>query len=75
MDAVTRFKQAVDRFKARLEKDFPQEGGAYAVVRSEPRHSSMHEGFEADPTADNRPQFVRDDEIGWVRVGVNKSDG
>lgn len=61
-------RQWIIKQAAKLRKEFPEQGGVFAVVVTQQRHVSMNEGFEGDPTADNRPQFVKDDEVGWQRI-------
>ncbi len=63
-------RQWIIRQAAKLRKDFPEQGGVFAVVRSESPYTSLHEGFDGDPNADNRPQFIKDDEVGWQRIGT-----
>lgn len=58
---------------SKLRKQFPQDGGVHAIVRVTPQQTTLSEGFEGDPTADTRPDFVKQDEIGWQRLGVYKS--
>ncbi len=53
---------------AKLRKQFPDEDGRHAVVVVAPRHTTLDEGFQGDPLADNRPDFVKKDEIGWERL-------
>jgi hypothetical protein len=58
---------------SKLRKQFPQDGGVHGIVRSTPISTTIDEGFQGDPTADTRPDFVKADEIGWQRLGVYKS--
>jgi hypothetical protein len=58
---------------SKLRKQFPQDGGVHAIVRVTPQQTTLNEGFEGDPTADTRPDFVKQDEIGWQRLGAYKS--
>ena len=61
-------RQWIIKQASKLRKQFPQEDGKHAIVRVTPHQTTFNEGFEGDPMADTRPQFVRDDEIGWTRV-------
>jgi hypothetical protein len=66
-------RQWIINTASKLRKQFPQDGGVHAIVRVTPQQTTLNEGFEGDPTADTRPDFVRQDEIGWQRLGVYKS--
>lgn len=76
-------RQYITQLATKLRKQFAQVGydekgqvvgvGVHAIVRSEPHSRSLDEGFEGDPMADTRPDFVKQDEIGWTTVGVYKS--
>jgi hypothetical protein len=66
-------RQWIINTASKLRKQFPQDGGVHAIVRVTPQQTTLNEGFEGDPTADTRPDFVKQDEIGWQRLGVYKS--
>lgn len=63
-------QQWIINLSAKLLRQFPEENGAFSVVINAPSHVSFHEGFEGDPLADDRPQFIKDDEVGWERIGT-----
>ena len=62
-------QQWIIKQAAKLRKEFPEQGGVFAVVVTQQRHTSMNEGFEGDPTADNSPDFIRKDNEGWQVIG------
>ena len=66
-------RQWIINTASKLRKQYPQDGGVHAIVRVTPQQTTLSEGFEGDPTADTRPDFVKQDEIGWQRLGVYKS--
>ncbi len=66
-------RQWIIKQAAKLRKQFPQEDGKLAIVRVTPLQTTFDEGFEGDPMADTRPDFVKADEVGWQRIGVYKS--
>jgi hypothetical protein len=70
-DKVT-IQQAIMKLAAKLRKQYPQEDGKYAIVRITPLQTTFDEGFTGDPTADTRPDFVKQDEVGWTVIGKLK---
>ena len=66
-------RQWIIKQASKLRKQFPQDGGVHAIVRVTPISTTIDEGFQGDPTADTRPDFVLKDEAGWQRLGVYKS--
>lgn len=66
-------RQWIINTASKLRKQFPQDGGVHAIVRVSPQQTTIDEGFQGDPTADDRPDFVKADETGWQRLGVYKS--
>ena len=66
-------RQWIIKQASKLRKQFPQEDGKHAIVRVTPLQTTISEGFEGDPMADTRPDFVKQDEVGWTIVGVYKS--
>jgi uncharacterized protein (UPF0303 family) len=71
MDAAARITQAAMKLATKLRRQFPEEDGRHAIVVSVPRQPTFDEGFQGDPTADNRPDFVKQDETGWQRISVS----
>lgn len=63
-------QQWIINLASKLRKQFPQEDGRHAVYRIDPHYEPIDTGYEADPTADNRPEFVKADEVGWQRLGA-----
>lgn len=66
-------RQWIINTASKLRKQYPQDGGVHAIVRVTPQQMTLSEGFEGDPTADTRPDFILKDEQGWTRLGVYKS--
>jgi hypothetical protein len=65
-------RQRIINFASKLIKEFPEENGGFAVVVITQASATFDEGFEGNPLADTRPQFVKDDEVGWERINVYK---
>ncbi len=65
-------RQWVINLAAKLRKQFPEQGGVFAVTMQPPPQMSLYDGFTGDPTDDDRPDFVKADEVGWTRLNVPK---
>lgn len=65
-------RQWVINLASKLRKQFPEGGGIHAVTMNTPQHMRLNEGFDGDPTADNRPDFIKQDEVGWQVIGRSK---
>lgn len=65
-------RQRIINLASKLRKQFPEENGLFAVVVNNPPSATFDEGFQGNPLADTRPQFVKDDEAGWERINVYK---
>lgn len=61
-------RQWVINLTAKLRKQYPEQDGAYAIVFTRTASPGLDEGFQGDPMADNRPDFVKKDEAGWVNL-------
>lgn len=61
-------RQRIIDLAAKLRKQFPEQGGVFAVTVNAPMHTSLNEGFQGDPNEDTRPDFVLRDEAGWERI-------
>lgn len=72
MNAKTKAERILEYLLKRIHQEFPEEDGAFAVVISQPSYTSLNEGFEADPTADNTPAFVKADNEGWTPIARMK---
>ena len=60
-------QQWIIRQAEKLRKQYPEENGVFAIVMT-PQPVPYDEGFEGDPLADKRPEFVKKDEVGWERL-------
>lgn len=61
-------QQWVINLASKLRKQYPEQDGAFAIVMSTPPSMILDEGFEGDPMADRRPDFVKKDEVGWTKI-------
>ena len=67
-----RAKEAIDRLTERLLKQFPDNDGLYGVVFGQGPDVDMGSKQYRWPPEDTRPDFVKADDEGWVRIINNK---
>lgn len=56
------------RFLDKWRKQFPHEDEKAFGVVIRSRDDGIYDGEYGDPMEDTRPQFVKDDEVGWTRL-------
>jgi hypothetical protein len=57
------------KFLDKWRKQFPNEDEKAFGVVVHGQSGSIDDGNYGDPMRDDRPQFVKDDEVGWQRLG------
>lgn len=65
-------QQWIINLASKLRKQYPEQDGAFAIVMNTPPSMSLDEGFEGDPMADNRPEWLKKDDAGWQRITDSK---
>ena len=65
-------RQWIINLAGKLRKQFPEQGGVFAVIVQQPTHMSLYDGFKGDPTDDDRPEWLKQESDGWTRLNVPK---